>query len=73
MKVLPFDRKEQELFEKGLKNRVDAQYYVDREVDEEVVEKMFEVPHFILKCQKVTEKMTEEEIAMIRRELQTEI
>ena len=59
-----------DFLEDALQARIDAQYYVDRTVKDEIVELMIQkAPLFLVECKEVMNKLTENEINKIRSEL----
>jgi len=59
-----------DFLEDALQARIDAPYYVDRTVKDEVVELMIQkAPLFLVECKEVMNKLTENEINKIRSEL----
>ena len=56
------------LLQDALQARVDAQYYVDREIKDATVDQMLrEAPRFLAHCKEVALKLDEKEIGTIRK------
>ena len=65
-----FTKNDISLLNTSLKARIDAQYYVDREVSEEQFQKMIKnAPEFFVKCKSIASRITENEISDIRSNL----
>ena len=62
-----FDKDEIELIEDSLKARIDAQYYVDKDVPDELYNKLIEfAPYLLVKSKSILVKLTEKKITCIR-------
>lgn len=67
-----FTDEEIELIEKSQKARIDAQYYSDRDISDELYERMTNnAALFLARCKEVLNDLTEEEIENIRNNLFT--
>ncbi len=65
-----FDESDYELIEKAFKTRIDSQYYVNRNVNDNVFTKIIgNVPYFLIKCKTILEKMDEKNVKEIRNEI----
>jgi uncharacterized protein (UPF0332 family) len=65
-----FSKEEHILMEDSLKARIDAQYYIDRDIREEVFEKMIKnAPVFLVKCKNIILKIREEDVNRIRKKI----
>jgi uncharacterized protein (UPF0332 family) len=65
-----FDKQELEFLSDSLKARVDAQYYVNRNVPDQQYEEMVKkAPLFLIRCKEITLKLTEQKIKEIRSNL----
>ncbi|RLJ06857.1 MAG: hypothetical protein DRP16_04500 [Candidatus Aenigmatarchaeota archaeon] len=65
-----FSERECELLEDAFNARIDTQYYTDREVKDETINKIIEsVPDFMVKCKDILLKITERETSEIRNVL----
>ena len=69
-----FTRDEINFLNASLKARIDAQYYVDREVADEQLQRMVkEAPQFLVKCKSVLLKLDEKKINEIRKQVLNEL
>lgn len=65
-----FEEQEVEFLADSLKARVDAQYYVNREVPDKQFEEMVKkAPLFLIKCKGIILKLTEQKINEIRNNI----
>ncbi|MBI4739842.1 HEPN domain-containing protein [Candidatus Woesearchaeota archaeon] len=65
-----FSKEQFELLDEAFDARQDAQYYVDRQIDDRVyAELMAKTPHFISHCRDIVLRMTEEAIRDVREKL----
>lgn len=65
-----FSQEECDFLEDSLKARIDAQYYVDREVSDVQYQKMIKrSPEFLVKCKSVILQLNEKKINEIRKQL----
>lgn len=66
-----FSSQERRLMEDSLKARIDAQYYINRNVPDEVYDNMIKrTPEFLVKCKSVLLNINEKKISEIRDEIQ---
>ncbi|MEM3555961.1 MAG: hypothetical protein QXF56_04555 [Candidatus Micrarchaeia archaeon] len=66
-----FESAELILLEDSLDARIDAQYYVDKEVPRMLYKRMIEeAPNYIAKCKKILLSLDESRITQIRSKLQ---
>lgn len=67
-----FNKDEIELIEDSLKARIDAQYYVDKDVPDELYSKLIEFALYLLvKSKSILVKLTEKKITCIREEIKS--
>jgi len=65
-----FDGKEIDFLGDSLKARIDAQYYVNRDVPDKQFDDMVrKAPEFLVRCKSVLLQLSEKEVGMIRRKL----
>lgn len=63
-----FSDEEMDFLNDSLKARVDAQYYVNREVSDEQYKRMLkQAPQIMAKCKSIVQQLTEEKIHIMRR------
>ncbi len=67
-----FTKEELELIEDSLKARIDVQYYVDKDVPDELYNKLIEfAPHLLIKSKDILNKITEKKITLVREEIKS--
>jgi len=67
-----FDKEEIELIEDSLKARIDVQYYVDKDVPDELYNKLIEfAPYLLVKSKSILAKLTEKKITFLREEIKS--
>lgn len=67
-----FDKEEIELIEDSLKARIDVQYYIDKDVPDELYNKLIEfAPHLLIKSKSILAKLTEKKITFLREEIKS--
>lgn len=65
-----FNKEEIELIEDSLKARIDVQYFVDKDIPDELYSKLIEsAPHILIKSKSILSKLTEKKIKSIRDEI----
>ncbi len=65
-----FTKDEIEFIEDSLKARIDFQYYVDKDVPDELLERLvYFAPHLLTKSKSVIGKLNEKKVARIREEI----
>ena len=65
-----FKEDEFDLLEDSLKARIDSQYYVDKRIKDEQFQEMIKTaPKFFVKCKLIIEKINENKVNSIRKEL----
>jgi len=65
-----FSNEEIDFLSSSLKARIDVQYYVKREIEEEQFDEIIRrAPKFFVKCKHIKSKITEKEITEIRNKL----
>lgn len=65
-----FSEEEIDFLNNSLKARIDLQYYVKREIEDEEFNKIIKrAPKFFVKCKAIKSKITEKEISEIRNKL----
>lgn len=65
-----FTQEDCELIKEGFKSRIDAQYYTDRSIPNEVYSRVTgNATRFMLKCKKIVNTITEKQINEIREKL----
>ena len=66
-----FDKEEYKLMEESLRARIDAQYFVDRNITDTLFKNMMrKAPEFLVKCKSVVLKLNERKITQIRTEIE---
>ena len=66
-----FDKEEYKLMEESLRARIDAQYFVDRNITDTLFKNMMrKAPEFLVKCKSVVLKLDERKITQIRTEIE---
>lgn len=67
-----FNKEEIEFLSRALQARIDAQYYTDRKLSEDLIIAVEDkAQEFFLKCKSIAKRITKEEAATIRKRLQT--
>lgn len=67
-----FTKEEIELIEDSLKARIDVQYFVDKDIPDELYSKLIEfAPHILIKSKSILSKLTEMKIRSIRDEIRS--
>ncbi|MFA5559783.1 MAG: HEPN domain-containing protein [Methanofastidiosum sp.] len=65
-----FNKEEIELIEDSLKARIDVQYFVDKDIPDELYSKLIEfAPHILIKSKSILSKLTEKKIKSIKDEI----
>ena len=65
-----FNKEEIELIEDSLKARIDVQYFVDKDIPDELYCKLIEfAPHILIKSKSILSKLTEKKIKSIKDEI----
>ncbi|HNR44856.1 MAG TPA: HEPN domain-containing protein [Methanofastidiosum sp.] len=65
-----FNKEELDLIEDSLKARIDVQYYVDKDISDELYSKLIDfAPELLIKSKSILSKLTEKKINSIREEI----
>jgi uncharacterized protein (UPF0332 family) len=65
-----FTKEDIDFLNESMKARIDSQYYVNKEVDDEMYDEMIKrAPEFVLRCKTINSKITEKKISEIRDRL----
>ena len=65
-----FNKEELDLIEDSLKARIDVQYYVDKDISDELYSKLIDfAPQLLIKSKSILSKLTEKKINSIREEI----